>query len=204
MSTDTSARAVVRYLGGESGHRSFFGGTHSRARVILLVLFVVAGMILTPLVGWVGLAVAVAGVGVTLVVTARTYRGSILDRRRKRSRWIARLRSGTVRFTPYEVARWDQLTKGQVDASHARGVAGRDARAEFAQHIVAMRAHPDGADGMGWLRHGRGQAGIAWHAPIGEQPYLSVTFAVTGQLRGIESTAVMSRAAEGWGAFLSS
>ena len=35
-------------------------------------------------------------------------------------------------------------------------------------------------------------------------PTLSVTFAVTGQLRGIESTAVMSRAAEGWGAFLSS
>jgi hypothetical protein len=57
---------------------------------------------------------------------------------------------------------------------------------------------------MGWLRHGRGQAGIAWHAPIGEQPYLSVTFAVTGQLRGIESTAVMSHASEGWGAFLSS
>jgi len=204
VSADTSTRAVVRYLGGESGHRSFFGGTHSRARVILLVVFIIAGMILTPLIGWVGLAVAVAGVGVTLVVTARTYRGSILDRRRKRSRWVARLRSGTTRFTPYDVARWDQLTQAEVDTAHTRGPAGREARAALAQEIVAMRAHPDGADGMGWLRYGRGQAGIAWHSPIGEQPYLSVTFAVTGQLRGIESTAVMSRAAEGWGAFLSS
>ena len=204
MSTDTPTRAIVRYLGGESGHRSFFGGTHSRARVILLVLFVIAGMILTPLVGWPGLAIAAAGAGITLLVTARTYRGSILDRRRKRSRWVARLRAGTDRFNPYNVAQWDQLTQAQADASKTRGANGREARAALSRDIIAMRAQPDGADGMGWLRHGRGQAGIAWHAPIGEQHYLSVTFAVTGQLRGIESSAVMSRAAEGWGAFLSS
>jgi hypothetical protein len=204
VSTDTSTRAVVRYLGGESGHRSFFGGTHSRARVILLVFFVIAGMVLTPLIGWPGLAIAAAGAGVTLLVTARTYRGSILDRRRKRARWVARLRSGTHRFTPYDVAQWDQLTQGQADAEHVRGSVGRLERSRLASELVAMRAYPDGADSMGWLRHGRGQAGIAWHAATGEQPYLSVTFAVTGQLRGIESTAVMSRAAEGWGAFLSS
>ena len=48
------------------------------------------------------------------------------------------------------------------------------------------------------------RSGIAWHAPVGESQYLSVTFSVTGQLRGIESTAVMGRAAEGWGAFLAS
>ena len=57
---------------------------------------------------------------------------------------------------------------------------------------------------MGWLQFGRGEPGIAWHAPVGEQPYLSVTFMVAGQLRGIESSAVMARAAEGWGAFLAS
>jgi hypothetical protein len=204
MSNDTSTRAVVRYLGGESGHRSFFGGTHSRSRVILLVFFVIAGMVLTPLIGWPGLAIASVGAGITLLVTATTHRGSILDRRRKRSRWLERLRAGTERFTPYDVARWDQLTQARTDATHARGNEGRTARAGLERELVAMRVQPDGADGMGWLRHGRGQAGIAWHAPIGEQAYLSVTFAVTGQLRGIESSAVMSRAAEGWGAFLSS
>ena len=204
MSNDTSTRAVVRYLGGESGHRSFFGGTHSRSRVILLVFFVIAGMVLTPLIGWAGLAIAAAGAGITLLVTATTHRGSILDRRRKRSRWAERLRAGTERFIPYDVARWDQFTQALADASHARGGEGRNLRAELERELVAMRVHPDGADGMGWLRHGRGQAGIAWHAPIGEQAYLSVTFSVTGQLRGIESSAVMSRAAEGWGAFLSS
>jgi hypothetical protein len=202
--TETSTRAVVRYLGGESGHRSFFGGTHSRTRVVLITLFIVGGMILTPLLGWPGLAVAVAGVGITLLVTARTYRGSIVDRRRKRARWVARLRAGTTQFVPYDVARWDQLTQARADAAHTLGAAARSARVELAHEIAAMRAHPDGADGMGWLRYGRGQAGIAWHAPTGEQPYLSVTFAVTGQLRGIESSAVMARAAAGWGAFLSS
>src|ERR1700761_4937368 len=117
MSTDTSSRAVVRYLGGESGHRSFFGGTHSRTRVVLLVVFVVAGMVLTPLIGWPGLAIAVAGVGITLLVTARTHRGSILDRRRKRARWVARLRAGTDRFVPFDVAAWDQLTSERADVA---------------------------------------------------------------------------------------
>ncbi|MBC7589977.1 MAG: hypothetical protein H7226_02885 [Salinibacterium sp.] len=53
--TETVTPAVVRYLGGESGHRSFFGGTHSRTRIVFLSLFVVAGMVLTPLIGWPGL-----------------------------------------------------------------------------------------------------------------------------------------------------
>jgi hypothetical protein len=202
--TDTQTRAVVRYLGGESGHRSFFGGTHSRTRVILLAVFIVGGMILTPLLGWPGLAIAVAGIGLTLLATAKTYRGSIMDRHRKRARWVARLRTGTHRFTPYDAGRWDQLEQAHVAAGRAKGATARRARGELARDLIAMRVHPDGADGMGWLRFGRGQAGIAWHSPVGEQPYLSVTFAVTGQLRGIESTAVMSRAAEGWGAFLSS
>ena len=67
-----------------------------------------------------------------------------------------------------------------------------------------MRAQPDGADGMGWLQFGRGEPGIGWHAPVGERAYLSATFAVSGQLRGIESSSAMARAAEGWGSFLAS
>ncbi len=46
--TETQTRATVRYLGGETGHRSFFGGTHSRSRIILLGVF---GKVTDALVG---------------------------------------------------------------------------------------------------------------------------------------------------------
>jgi hypothetical protein len=201
VTTDT--RASVRYLGGESGHRSFFGGTHSRSRIVLLGVFLLSGMVLTPLIGWPGLIIAVVGCGTTFVVTARTHRGSIVERRRKRRRWADRVRSGTTAFVPYDVAAWDQAEQARADAATARGRAARDAAARAQLELVALRANPDGADGMGWLQSGRGEPGIAWHAPAGEGNYLSATFAVSGQLRGIESSTVMARAAEGWGTFLS-
>jgi hypothetical protein len=199
-----STRAVVRYLGGESGHRSFFGGTHSRARVVMLALFIALGIVLTPLLGWPGLAVGAAGCGITLAVTASTHRGSVVERRRKSRRWHDRRRAGTQEFAPYSAENWERATQ---DLAAARRGRMRGRRAEVAgarRRLSALRAHPDGADGMGWLQHARGKPGIAWHAPAGEQDYLSVAFSVSGQLRGIESTAVMSRAAEGWGHFLAS
>jgi hypothetical protein len=202
--TQTESRAIVRHLGGESGHRSFFGGTHSRTRITLLALFVVSGMILTPLIGWPGLVVALTGVGVTLLVTAGTHRGSLMDRHRKRTRWAARQKAGINRFTPFTVAEWDQLHQALADVSTVKRREAGEIVSQLRSAIMAMRTMPDGADGMGWLQCDRGQPGIAWHAPVGESQYLSVTFSVTGQLRGIESTAVMGRAAEGWGAFLAS
>ena len=194
--SQTTPRAVERHLGGESGHRSFFGGTHSRSRVAFVALFVVGGMIGTPLIGWPAIAVAVVGVGVTLLVTTRTHRGTIASRARARRQWRSRVAAGTDAFVPYEVAAWDQLTQA------AKTVKGRRAQWEARRAVAGMRATPDGADGLGWLQFGRGEPGIAWHAPVGEQDYLSVAFTVTGQLRGIESASVMTRAAEGWGAFL--
>ncbi|MEO8093665.1 MAG: hypothetical protein ABI632_01905 [Pseudolysinimonas sp.] len=194
--SETQTHAVVRYLGGESGHRSFFGGTHSRSRIAFLVVFVGGGMIGTPLIGWPALAIAAVGVGVTLLVTTRTHRGTIASRARSRRRWRDRVASGADEFVPYEVAAWDQLTEA------AKAAKGRRARWEARRAIAGMRGTPDGADGMGWLQFGRGEPGIAWHAPVGEQSYLSVAFTVTGQLRGIESASVMARAAESWGAFL--
>ena len=38
--TQTQTRAIVRHLGGETGHRSFFGGTHSKTRLALLGLVI--------------------------------------------------------------------------------------------------------------------------------------------------------------------
>lgn len=202
--TITPTRSVVRYLGGDSGHRSFFGGTHSKTRVVLLVLFVVVGMIATPLLGWPGLLIGLAGVGITFLVTAKTHRGSIVERRTRRNRWKNRVAAGTDAFVPYEVGGWDQLQEAIADAQKVKGKQGRRARWRAQRAATAMRANPDGADGMGWLQMGRGEPGIAWHAPIGEAPYLSVTFTVTGQLRGIESSSVMARASNAWGTFLAS
>ncbi|WP_448002721.1 SCO6880 family protein [Agromyces bauzanensis] len=196
--TQTQTRAIVRHLGGESGHRSFFGGSHSKTRLALLGLFIIGGMVITVLAGWPGLLVGLVGVAVTLLVTARTHRGTIAERARKRRRWKQRVSSGTDAFDPYDVGEFDQREQA------ARVAKGREGKWAALRALAAMRANPDGADGMGWLQYGRGVAGIAWHAPVGERGYLSVVFAVTGQLRGIESTSVMSRAAEAWGAFLAS
>ena len=202
--TETVTPVVVRYLGGESGHRSFFGGTHSRTRIVFLSLFVVAGMVLTPLIGWPGLLIALAGASVTFLVTASTHRGSIVDRRRKRRRWAARQKTGSDRFRPYEVGAWDQAQQALLDATRSKGAPARADAEAARREILSMRAMPDGADGMGWLQFGRCEPGIGWHTPAGERPYLSVTFSVAGQLRGIESPSVMARAADGWGGFLAS
>ena len=200
--TDTSTRATIRFLGGETGHRSFFGGTHSRTRVALIAVFIVAGMILTPLIGWPGLVMGIVGVGVTFLVTTKTHRGSIIERRTRRNRWKSRVQAGTDAFEPYEVGAWDQAEQALREAQTLRGRPRRQARWEAERALTAIRSAPDGSDGMGWLQHGRGEPGIGWHAPVGEQPYLSVSFVVSGQLRGIESSSVMARAAEGWGTFL--
>ena len=202
--TETTTRATIRYLGGETGHRSFFGGTHSRARVAFIAAAIVAGLILTPLLGWPGVAIGIAGVGLTLLVTARTHRGSILDRRTRHRRWRSRVQLGTDAFEPYDDKLWAQTEELLENARSLRGNARRQRGWEAGRALTALRSNPDGADGMGWLQHERGVPGIAWNAPTGETQYLSVTFAVTGQLRGIESSAVMSRAADGWGSFLAS
>jgi len=191
----TDTHGVVRHLGGEAGHRSFFGGAHSRVRLILLGLCITAGLVLTPLLGWVGVAAPAAVAAVVLLLTAQTHRGSILERRRRRARWRDRRRTGTDRFVPFDDDEWNRLH----DALRA---ARRKQRPPIASAIAAMRGNPDGADGMGWLQHQPGLPGVAWHHPVGERPYLSVAFAVSGQLRGVESTAVLTRAATSWGAFL--
>jgi hypothetical protein len=186
----------LRYLGGESGHRGFFGGTTSKTRVVLLGFFIVGGMVGMVLgLGVPVLVVAVVGVGITMLATARTHRGTVLERRRKRARWRARKRLGTDTFVPYEVGAWDQLQEAIT-----RGTTKEKRLAE--RQAQMMRANPDGADGMGWLQYGSNIPGIAWHAPIGELPYLSVAFSVSGQLRGMETTVALTRAANGWGRFL--
>lgn len=196
--TSTTTSPSARHIGGESGHRSFFGGTQSKTRIGFLGLSFLAMLILTPILGVWGLAIGVLGGVATLLLTQRTHRGSILDRRIKRARWRSRLSSGTHVYEPYDVATWDQREQALRDAK------GRTAVWNARQGLAALRGNPDGADAMGWLQFARTEPGIAWHAPRGEQAYLSVTFAVTGQMSGVESPTVMQRAAEAWGQFLAS
>lgn len=192
----SNSESYVRHLGGETGHRGFFGGTTSNTRVFLLAVFIGGGMVgMVMGLGLPALLVAVAGVGITMLTTARTHRGTVLERRRKRARARARRRLGTDEFLPYEVGAWDQLQEAINQGTKTEKRAAERA-------ALKMRANPDGADGMGWLQYASNMPGIAWHAPIGEQPYLSVAFSVSGQLRGMETAAALTRAANAWGKFL--
>jgi hypothetical protein len=178
--TETKEPPYVRYLGGESGHRSFFGGTASRPRIIALTIFIGGGMIAVAFGGKLpALIIAAVGVAVTMLVTANTHRGTILQRRTKRARWKSRQRLGTDTFVPFDDVEWDRL---QEQAGHGS----KTEQAETAKLIGQMRANPDGSDGMGWLQYSSKTPGIAWHAPIGQRPYLSVAFSVSGQIRGMD------------------
>lgn len=196
MSDTAQAPSTVRFLGGEAGHRGFFGGTASKGRSITLAIIVVAGMIgmIVLQQAWV-LIVAAAAAGLTFLMTAKTHRGSLIQRRRKRKRWAARKRLGTDVFTPYDNEAWGVLEEQTRTGSKAQ-------QAEAARLMRQMRANPEGADGMGWLQYGANVPGIAWHSPVGESEYLSVAFSVSGQLRGMETAAALLRASSGWGRFL--
>ncbi|MCS5498217.1 hypothetical protein NY547_13285 [Cnuibacter physcomitrellae] len=155
-------------------------------------------LILTPILGVWGLALGLAVGLVVFFLTQRTHRGSILDRRTRRARWRSRVQTGTDMFEPFDAADWQQRQQAVNEAC------GRTEKWHAARELMGMRAQPDGADGMGWLQCGPNEPGIAWHAPLGEQPYLSVTFTATGQVSGSESSAKLRRAAEAFGLFLAS
>ena len=172
----------TRVLGGEGGRRGFFGGSQGQARTVGLIAVAVFGAVLTIALQGVGLLLTVLASGVVYVATVRTHRGSPLVRWQKARGWTQRRRTGTDRFAPV--------------ATRPEGLAvaggSRRQRKAAAKVWAAYRDWPDGAEGMHWLQRGRGEAGIAWHTPTGEDAYLSVAFAVEGQIRGIESDRYLS------------
>lgn len=185
----------TRTLGGEAGRRGFFGGTQGKARTVGLVLVGAAGAVATILFQTPGLIATVAAAGVVYLATIRTHRGSPLVRFQARRRWAERKRTGTVDFAPVATrpAHVDGTPRGR----------GRAAKVQAAREWARYRDWPDGAEGMHWLQRGRGEPGIAWHTPTGEDAYLSVAFAVEGQIRGMESDAFLATAMTSWGAMLS-
>ena len=183
------------YLGGESGHRNFFGGTTPPWRLALLGSALLIFMISTVMFSTAGFIVGILVMGVTALVTSPTWRGSIIERRLVRHRWHERQDEGTDSYRPFDAEEWQALTAAASGAD-------RSLRKAAQRALRSMRELPDGADGMGWLSAERGAPGIAWHAPLGEQPYLSVAWEVDGQIHGIESQRAESRAAEKFGRFL--
>jgi len=183
----------TRVLGGEGGRRGFFGGSHGRSRTVGLIIVAVVGALATIMFQTVGLLASVLAAGLVFVGTIRTHRGSPLVRLQARRRWRERVRLGTVDFAPV-AARPPELAE-------ARGGSRRERKA-LVRAWNTYRDWPDGAEGMYWLQRGRREPGIAWHAPRGEDAYLSVAFAVEGQIRGIEGNAFLDGAMRAWGDLL--
>lgn len=186
--------ARTSIIGGEADHRSFMGGEVPTWRIGVIAVALVAFMLLAMLGGAVGAGIGVALLAVSWVLTAATARGSIAQRVMTRGRLKSRRKHGTVLFEPYESGRWELLKKES-------GSKDRAVRAEATRQAAGVRELPDGAAWMGWLSRAAREPGIAWHAPPGRQPYLSVAFAVSGQIRGLESQAATDRAAQRWGRF---
>lgn len=181
-----------RFIGGESGHRSVFGGTRSKPQIIGYAITFAVGVFGVMNFGWPGLLVGVAVGIIVAILTTGTRRGTVLERRARRKRWKDRQRAGADRYVPY--------TPEAMEAAQAQ--AGQAGKKERAAILGAVRERPDGADGMGWLDARAGLPGIAWHAQEGENQYLSVAFAVSGGLRGAEDSRQQNLTQEGFGKLL--
>jgi len=182
----------ARVLGGEGGRRGFFGGTHSKARTGGLIVVAVAGAVAVILFQVVGLILTVLAAAVVFLLTIRTHRGSLLLRVQRGRGWRERQRTGTDEFKPV----------GTRPEGLDPTVGTKAERKATARQWAAYRDWPDGVEGMHWLQRGRGEPGIAWHTPTGEDGYLSVAFEVEGQIRGVESDGFLDAAAAAYGSLL--
>ncbi len=182
----------VSYLGGEEGRRGFFGGTWPKARIVGLLFAVPVGAVLVLTMQLAGMLVTIAAVLAIWVATMSTPAGSPLKRWQDRRRWRERVRTGLVDFKPFDQEAWDALCVQARTAPKAE-------RAEVYRQLASMRETPDGAEGMRWLQAERGEPGIAWHTPTGEQAYLSVVWSTSGQIKGMASTRYLEGCAEAFG-----
>ncbi len=141
-----------RFIGGEAGHRSFFGGNRGGPRTVGLLVMAGIGVFVMMFNGVPGLITGVAGCLLVYLVTMGTHRGSVLQRWVKRRRWNHRKSSGTDVFVPYTGLAMDE-------AKNRAGAAGtKNARNRI---LNAVRSRPDGADGMGWPAGAAGSGAAA-------------------------------------------
>lgn len=153
-------------LGGESKSRGMLSGRRSRGLAVTWVVIGVGGCLLVMFFQLSGLiATAVVAVVAFLASydpgTGATPWSRFQDRRRMRYR----RRTGIVDFVPVDY-RPEDLPPGTVEWMKYRDV-------------------PDGVDGLYWLQSDPGVPAVAYHAPEGEEPYLSVAFSVDGPVQGL-------------------
>lgn len=196
MSTSGQAPMLVRFIGGESVGRSLFGGRRNKARNIGLSVVAVGGALLTILFQLPGLLVSAAAGAAVYGATVTTHTGTWWQRHQAKRRWKEREQRGMRTFRPVH-RRPPGLAEAVVTGK-------RKDRAAALLEFNTYRDWPDGAQGMQWLAWAPGRPGIAWHLPTGEDPYLSVVFPLGGQIRGLESDAVVNGGAVAYGALLAS
>lgn len=181
------------YLGGDSAHRGWLGGHVTKTRLWAVGIALTIGLLTTLLSQIVGLVLLVVLSSIAWVATMSTENDTPLQRYLNRRRWRERVKLGTVNYLPYTEAGWDALTDTWADAPN------RKARKEASRTLHAMRATPDGVEGMMWLQDGVSVPGVQWHREPHQEEYLAVVISTTGQVEGIETDEVFDQASAGYG-----
>lgn len=182
-------------LGGENARRSLWGRRGGPILIAFAVAFII-GIVMVLAWQIIGLLLGGALFVVVWFATLQTDNNSPITRLVRRRHFRKRDALGLTSFVPFDPAVWPEL----VDAVGA--ATGKKARLAATKVMRAMRALPDGVDGMRWLEDGVGVPGIAWHRPAFEEEYLSVVFRLDGQVAGVESDAFLESCQAGFGRYL--
>lgn len=182
-----------RYVGGETAHRSFLG-TQNKSRKIGLLITGVVGSILIMMLQMMGLLITLLAGALVFVSTIGTRRGTLLHRWQTNRRWKNRIKDGTVEFRP--------VAERPHDLEERIRQADKNQRKELGREWNKYRDFPDGVDGIAWLQDDLDKPGIAYHEPTGESQWLSVVWAVEGQVRGLDGDDKLQHAMDAWGSFL--
>jgi hypothetical protein len=182
---------IERRIGGETGRRRLFGFGVTRARRIGWGIVFAVGIVVVILFREWGLAATLVAAALVWVGTVETATGTISDRVLARRRFATRVKHGLTTF------RAVQTRPREVEA---RAAGRRPGRAEW----NAWRDWPDGMQGFQWLWDRPGTPGIGWHRPVGEEPqWLTVTYPLGGQIRGLQRNEVINSRAGAFGKLLS-
>lgn len=187
--TDEKGRTQI--LSAESGYRSLFGDRRQRVFRGALITGVTVTVIATLTARIPGLIIGLLLTGILALLTSPSVTGALVDKWITRYRQLWRRMKGLDRFIPYSDRAWQQAMATENPVLRRRA-------------LRAVRVMPDGADGMGWLISAPNEVGVAWHAPMGSEPYMSVAYEIGGRMNGFESLPAINRATEAWGTFLGS
>lgn len=188
-------------IGGEEGHRGFLSGRRSKTELGVALGAVALWLVLMNRFGMWGFFIGIIILGVVLIGLRKDadgqppWHGWV-----KKGRMAQRRRSGTDDFIPYDLIPDEDRN---LDVS---GLTRRERKRKY-KELAAYRDVPDGVEGLSWVRQEAGATAVAKHVPTGEEPYLSVVFAVDGPVQGLHGDEYISRAQyrfgqllAGWGA----